>query len=407
MSWIDKVQQDLVIITGDGKEYIPKWLNASFSTEYNFTEFTFIDVSGSLVKKKKPLGKRYNIELYFDGENHLDTCLAFVKSVDDENAILIEHPYYGRLNVQATGLFIDHREGNVSKITGTVIESLEETPISNVLKLTPDDIPEMFNQVAESSAAALNQVPAPEDITRMSQDNLNAYKKGVPIISDSLDFDKYYNAFNTANTYINTATATPILAMQTVIGALQLPAQFNQSLKLRLKMLYDTADTLRNNVVGLVKVSAKQIYAIQQGTLISSMCFAASTPQSGDYFSANRVLEVIEQISQRYAAFIQDLDTLQSSNVENTLGFVANANQMIDINNLVSITLGNLYQIALGSKSERVFICRKDTNIILLAHQLYGLSPDDSTIDELMNNNDLSIDELVQIPKGRTIKYYV
>lgn len=63
--------------------------------------------------------------------------------------------------------------------------------------------------------------------------------------------------------------------------------------------------------------------------------------------------------------------------------------------------------IANGSKQERIIYLAEDTNIIVLTHKLYGLLPDDSTIDEFLRNNpDISDSELLGLEKGRRIVYY-
>lgn len=86
---------------------------------------------------------------------------------------------------------------------------------------------------------------------------------------------------------------------------------------------------------------------------------------------------------------------------------MADPSVLTKLNQLVNITLPNLLNIALDARSERYIITNKDTNAILLTHQLYGLDDNDANLEELIENNQLAMDELIQINKGRKIIYYV
>lgn len=412
MSWLDRVQKDMRITTGDGRQWAKKeglaWMNAAYSQEYLYAEHNWIDVDGSYIDRKKSLGTRYKIELHFQGANHIETARSFWASTKDNRPWLIEHPLYDLLTVQPTSLEFDNGDDklNTTKITGTVIETLQDAPF-NFLKTTPDDVPEMFKQVAESAEVAVTEIPDATDINRMAADNTKAYKKGLPIITDAIDYSSYTNAFNTASTYINTATATPLFAMRAAISAMQLPGQFKASVDNRLKVLFSTFDDLRANIFGLITVAAKQIFSVQQAACLSGMCIAAATPIKGDYLTKDQVFDKINQLSGKFSQFVEDLDSLQGAVIGNPTSFVADDTMMHDLSQLVNITLGNLYIIALGAKQERIFTCDRSTNVILLAHRFLGLQADDKTIDELIDINNISFAELLEVQKGRKITYYV
>jgi hypothetical protein len=80
---------------------------------------------------------------------------------------------------------------------------------------------------------------------------------------------------------------------------------------------------------------------------------------------------------------------------------------MNDLTNLINFTLSNLFNIALGAKQERFVFLETDSNVILLAHRFYGLVPDDSTIDELIEQNEIGLTEILNIKAGRKIIYFI
>lgn len=406
MSWIDDIKNKLIITTGDGKSYSPLWKNASKGIDYNTAEFNFPDLPGSLVKKSEPMGRKFPLELYFSGEDHLTMASAFEKSANDKRPWTIEHPFYGSIIVQVMSLNFDNSELNVSKITGTVIETIvEDNP-----KTTSDPIDLIkVNKVSldEKLELALTATPSPTDVNTMSLNNSRAFKLSVPIITVPEEFEEYVNFFNQANSAIISATASPLLAMRTTIAAITYPAKFTATVKSRIDVLTSTFNELRSNIEGITSVPSKQVYQNLAGTAVSSLCLAAATPLLGDYTNRNSVLRVVDELMSIYNQYMEDLDLLQTDNGGNTTSYIPDAAGLISLNSLFNNTISSLFGIALNSKSERTVITEKDTNIILLTHRFYGLDPSDNNIDEMIENNNLGLNQLLQIKKGTKIVYYI
>lgn len=409
MSWLDKVKNGMTIVTGDDERYTPDWLNASFKTEYRHSLLEFIDVQGTYVDRRNRIGIKYNMEIYFQGADHIDIAKKFRESTDNNREPwLIEHPMYDIITVQPIALDYDNSQGNVTKITGTVIETIQNVN-SNFLGTLPIDEIEILNsQTTDLAVNSITETPGPEDVNSMAAANSNTFKKGVRIIeSASGDYEAYYDAFNTAATFINSATATPLLAMNSLIRVIQMPGLFAAEVKQRIGVLTGTFDDLRQIIFGQVTVASKQIYSAQQIGSVAAMCLAAASPLPSDYKNADEVLEVLDKISGRYSQLVTDLDSLQTSNAGGPLSFVIDAELILSLDRLVKVTVTNLFTIALNSRTERTFICDQDTNWITLTHKLYGLDAIDANINELMNNNKFTLDEILQIPKGRKIVYYI
>ena len=120
MSWIENAKKDFTIImqTKHGNiTYTPNWLNARRSIDYNIAEFNFKNVAGTLVKRSQPMGVRYDIEIYFQGEDNLIKAQDFLDSAADPRAWTVSHPMYGQLYVQPIGLGFDDSNLNATKIT--------------------------------------------------------------------------------------------------------------------------------------------------------------------------------------------------------------------------------------------------------------------------------------------------
>lgn len=408
MSWIEQVQRGITITTGDGESYQPSYLNASFQTEYQTSVFEFIGVDGSLVKKTTKIGTRYNLEIYFQGADHLDVVKKFIRSCSDKRAWTVDHPLYDILTVQVPSLNCDDAFYDPSKITGTMIETIKDGE-ENIFLIPIDQIEPLFFEANEKYVNSLTATVQPADITQLNNDNNGAYRRGVPVLPQGLpeQFEQFTNIFNTASTYIDTATATPLLMMRAVMGVITAPSQFLISAQTRVKLLQDTMDSLRANILGFITVSSKQLFQNKSGACMGALCVATGTPLGADYANATTILEVIDILSARRAQYIADLDSLQSDNGGNTTSFIPDASALIAVNDLVNVTIAALYSLSLSARSERSIVCETETNWIVLAHRLYGLDNTDVNINSLIDQNQSTREEYLQLEKGRRVVYYV
>ncbi len=411
MSWIEQVQRGITITTGDGETYQPSYLNASFQTEYQSSTFEFIGVDGSLVKKTTKIGTRYNLEIYFQGTDHLDVVKKFIRSCSDKRPWTVDHPLYDILTVQVPSLNCDDAFYDPSKITGTMIETLPDGE-AMVFVIPIDQIPLTFADVTAKYTDALTETPQPQDITQLNNDNVGVYKRGVPVIPGPEEFETFTNLFSTASSYIDTATATPLLMMSAVMRVITAPSQFLISTQTRVKLLQDTMDNLRANILGFLTVSSKQLFQNKQGACLGALCVAAGSPLGADYKNAVTILSVIDVISARRAQYIADLDSLQTATGGDVTSFVPDAAALIAMNDLVNTTIAALYSLSLSARSERSIVCEKDTNWIVLAHRLYGLDQADANVNDLIEQNASPLDinlceEHLQVDKGRRVVYYI
>lgn len=409
MSWLDKIQSDFIITCGDGRSYTPSWLNAVKDKEYNISTFEFRNLAGTLVYRGQPKGRRYEVDLYFQGDDHLTTAEAFERSADNPGAWTVEHPFYGRLTVQPSGLRFDNSAYNVTRITGVLLETItDEAPQANVD--AGDQLAEDSANVDEALAQsyATEVQPTVSDVNDMTDNALNNYNEGKKSISNTLDAESYYNAFNNANTAITQATSEPLAAMRAIQSLINAPALFADNVRNRLNTLANQFDVLRDTLDSIAGRSQKKLYENNAGTLISAMVLTTVTNTTdADYNNRGKVLEVIDTLVDNYNTYITDLDGLQSLNGGNPDSYIPDAGSITALGTMVSFAVSYLFTISAGTRQERSITLDADTNITVLAHRLYGLQPDDSTINELVESNDIGLNELLQLQKGRQIIYYV
>ncbi len=406
MSWIERISNPLIVKTGDSKSYTILWKNATRSREYNVAEFEFPEVDGTLVKRSRPKGMRYNIEFYFQGEDNIDNAEAFKVSADDSRAWTLSHPLYDNIIVQPLNLVFDNTAHNVTKVTGTVVETITEdrpkTSQDPVDKIAADKI---ALDEAFATSFANDVQPNTVDKINLSSNVASAYNLGKKKVKLTVDAEAYFNAFNTANAAILDATSEPLAAMRAIQTVLNSPGYFADSVQNRISVLSDQVEALRVGIPGVLTTAAKRIFENNIASMISSMLYASSTPETDDYENRNDVVSVIETLIDNYNQYVTDLDSLQTENGGELDSYIPDADSFRSLNLLLNFTVSNLFTIALGSKQERSIILEDDSNVVLLTHRFYKL--DDTTLEKFINTNQIGINEMLQIRKGRMIKYYV
>lgn len=404
MSWIEQINTDFKITTGDTSQYYPKWFNAKSGKVFNLSEFNFKGVTGTLADRRLPQGRTFPVEIVFDGPECLTIAAAFSKSADNPKAWTIEHPIYGQIVVQPKSLELDNSDLNVSRFFVQLIETIG-TKALNTGVSAPDKIvadAAVTQQKFTDTLAAEIPVPPVSTLQAMT-DKVNALYDSISAsIADEADFTAFTNAYNQANTLIS-ATEYDVTALVAQIQAVAyFPSGFVGSVYNRLTLLATQFVRLFDSVV---TPQNKRLYENNAGTTVLAMCVASVTDT--DYITRTNVLDAVTVIVDTYNEYIANLDTIQTPNGGDLDSYIPDADSITDLTDLVRYTVASLFDIATSAKQERTMYAAEDTNVILLAFQLYGLLADDSTIDTLIADNDIGIEEILQIEKGRRIVYNV
>jgi len=408
MSWIEKIKEGMRISTGDGEVYEPLYVLSSKSIDYNVAEFNFPNVNGTLVKVGNKRGTRHNLQIIFQGEDHLDISESFEKSCEDKRPWTISHPFYGRLFVQKTSLTFNPQGLNTTVITGEFIET-----ISQDYPRTSVDPKDFANQqvidtnTLNSESFANGAELGPSDVNELGNDidDINS-STGTPDLSEDAS-NNYINSFNETKNKILDAAGEPLLAANSMIDYISSVARFEIPVAIRLQLLLDQFNKLSLNIALLVTPTEKKKYETLAGAVFTSMSQAAINPITQDYQQIDEVTAAIDQIVLVNNQFITNLNSLQTINGGNTNSYVPNYTFANNLSILVNFVLSQLFIIAIGAQQKRVVTLMEDSNVILLTHKYYGLEADDATIENFISQNNIGISEIINIEKGREIIYYV
>lgn len=404
MSWIERIKNELTITCGDGKQFTPNYLNPKKSIKYNLAQFNFPNIAGTLVKRKAPQGTVFPVEFYFQGEEHLETAKAFEESARDPRPWKLSHPYYGDLIVQPASLEFDNAQHNVTKVSGTVLETTEkvrptavESPVEKVMnaKVETDAI------VAEAYANTV--VPISSDIIEMELQNETLFAQAQALSTGDIGAE-YFNAFNTASSAIAQATNAPLAAMRRIQSMITAPSLFAASVRDRINLLTSQFETMVATVANLTTPNQKRQFQAAGGTMMTTMAQAAV---NGNYATTTDALGVMASIADNFNSYIVSIDQLQTVNASTPESYVPDLNAIMAVENLTNTAISNLFNIALNSQQERFVFIPYDSNPVILTHQFYGLDNADENLQRFIETNNLGLNELINITAGTRIVYYV
>lgn len=402
MDWEDRIKNNIFSIkTGDGELYFPLFKqNTDSEREYNTSTFEFIKVYGTLVDRKMPQGRKFTLVFYFEGASCITMSDKFENSCDDPRPWKVNHPYYGYITGQCMSIKRDDASMNVTEITVPFYETIElDYPFVNYSP--KDNTREKHKKVLDSFGSIDlpydETIDVPKNVDRVYQ--IQAEMQGLP---DSNTYSDFQNAMNTALKAIDKTTSAPLEAFRTIQNFLDLPATYERAVIARVGSFLNVFYRLKTSIETL---SDKKNFEALGGSLISSMSLAMVLPIVGDYFLMADVFRMTDKLKEVYNDYLETLDGLQVSIYDVNNAYAPNPESQANLQSLVSYTLANLYALSFETKRERIVYVDKKTNVILLTHRYLGLDVNDENIDIFIKTNDIKLNELFSIEKGREIRY--
>lgn len=408
MSWLQKVEKGISITTGDGQTYTPEYFITPKSTDFNIAEFNFPNVEGTLVKRGTVKGAKHNFVFVFQGENHLDVTFNFEKSAKDNRPWKIEHPFYGILRVHPASLTYDSTGINITRVTGEFIETILDT--FPQVSLNPKEFINIkaSSTIEKSNVNTSNKLEVDSKLKKLLNKLTNLiYDANNTITNIQEEAGEYMNIFNNALAQIETIQSNLDSAIRTISNVVYYPSRFVASLKLKLEGFQESFDKLEEIFKQPINTNNKNTYEFFGTAIISSAVSTIAVSEESDFETTKDVINTIDIILTLQNSFITKLDNLQNDTIGDEDAYIPDYDSLNEMNILVNFAIANLLNIATNSKQERTFYLEEDSNAILLTHRLYGLDEDDENLVKFMNQNNIILNEIIEIKKGRKIVYFV
>lgn len=414
MAWNDRIRE-AAYTSPSGSRITFDYENVRKTVNKKTTGFEFPDADGTFVQDLGHSGRRYPLRVFFWGDDYDQQADAFELALLERGTGRLEHPIYGTVDVVPFGT-ITRRDDlktaanqAVLEITlwetiGLVYPTSQSDPASGVLAAVDD-----YNAAASAEFEDVTNLDSAVDSATFKNDYqalLDSASSGLQAIADTQDdVRKQFDAINDSiNQGIDILIAQPLtLAFQTT-QLIQSPARALSNIEARLTAYGDLANSIITGEGAVVTPStdASSSNKFHTNDLYASTYVTGSVVSvvNNQFTTKTEALEAADAILTQ----LDDVINWRDDNFQ-SLGEVDTGSAYQQLQEAVALTAGFLVEISFSLKQERSIILNRNRTIIDLAAELYG-SVDDQ-LDFLISSNNLTGSEILELPKGREIVYYV
>ncbi len=372
------------------------------------TAFDFPDADGTYIQDLGVTSRRYPIRLFFWGSDHDTEALAFEEALALTGIGTLEHPMYGVVKVVPFGEI--RRRDELKTAANQTIIDVRFFETTGVL------FPINTNDIEGTIQATLLEYNINTSANFMENLSLDSALESVNLKSDYLvslagastlltsvadaqdDTRIQFNAIlDSITTSIDSLVAEPLtLAAQTAL-LIQTPALAAAPIGERLAAYTALITAVLSSGVSTENANTfynRDLYAM---TYVSGVVVAVMNNQfetkTAALLAAEAVLSLFESVALWRDDNFQALDSIDTGEAYQSL------------QEATALAAGFLVEISFTLKQEKSRILTRDRTVVDIVAEFYG-SVDDN-LDEFINANDLSGDEIVTLPMGRKVVYYV
>ena len=395
------------------------------------TAFEFPGLDGAYVQDNGRGPILYPLRCYFSGATHDLEATAFEAALLEKGTGTLEHPFYGTIrDVVAVGS-LKRRDDLKSAANQTIVE-VEFWPTFRAVYPTNQANPESeiaaalegFDVAAAQgfeALADLDTVAKQAGLTDSIRGFLREISQALGTVSDATASvnREFRDIESTVNLGVDTFVGQPLQLAAQIVDLTLAPSCALTGIQSRLDGYAALAERIMESAAGspaaallpgvvLGERTSALTNAFHSADLVAMSAVAGAANSCAEHIFSHRpealaaaqtVLELFDTVvGWRDAVF----DAFRTAGLPINQVDTGGAYQaLLD---LISLIAGYLVQISFSLIPERRIVLARSCTIIDLAGELYG-SVDDK-LDELINSNELTGDELLELPAGREIVYY-
>lgn len=414
MSWNDRLREAAYNSPG-GVRQLFDFEDVSRSTEKRTAAFNFPDANGTYIQDLGNAGSQYPIRAFFWGDDYDTEAAAFEALLLEKGVGKLEHPVYGTVDVVPFGAIT--RRDDLKTAANQAIVEVTFWETTGLIYPTSQNDPgsDVAVAVEEFNAAAAQELDDALDLdTQIERITFkNSYQNLIAVAADGLQAvadtqdsvrQTFESIVSSIDLGIDTLVSDPLsLAFQTTL-LIQAPSQAAASIGARLSAYQDLALALISGDGALVTPGydsreangfyTSNLFAMSYvtGSVLSTLNNQFETKPDA-LEAASNVLDLFDQMAAWRDANFESLSAIDTGASYQKL------------QEAVSLTVGFLVYLSFSLKQERRVVLDRARTIIDLAAELYGSI--DENLDFLISSNGLTGSEILELPRGREIVYYV
>lgn len=413
MSWEDRLKEAIYTSPG-GTEFQFTYENVSEENVKNTVAYTFPDADGSFVQDLGKQGRKYPLRCIFHGENYDIEALSFVNGLLEKGIGQLQHPIYGSIDVVPFGAIT--RRDDLKSGAGVAFIDVVFFETNNLLFPTSQDDPEsdvldaiedynkaarfVYNETTSLKTTSEQAVARPNFKKKLEQSRATIRQIAEKTPSVLNTFDGIYDSIINS---LDTLLGDPLtLASQTLL-MLEKPADSVSSIKDKLDSYEFVLSQILNQANALLGLDSENSNNFHADDLFASTYVVGSVKSA-----VNTTFEIKTDALNAADIILTQMDELTVWRDDNyaSLEEIDTGESYDELFNAVSILAGFLVEISFTLKQEKVFFLDRSRNFIELTFELYG-DVDDETLNFFINTNNLTGSQIIELPIGQKIVYYV
>lgn len=414
MTWQDRLKEG-AYIAPSGARYVFAYEDLSRSFDKKTSSHDFPSAIGTYVQDNGRTGRKYPLTAFFSGANCDTEADAFENALAETGRGKLEHPIYGTVDVVPFGTVTRSDALKSAANQSTVEVTFWETiplvyPIpqsdpqsiiteavqqfSQALGLDVADKLDIFDPlvVAQFKDRVIAQINTVKTILGKVTEIKTQVEDGVTkvlALTDSI----VTATTETADAVRSTITET----VSSVMELVALPSQVKEDIKSKISSYKEMLENILSPIFPTEDEGDLLSTGVLAETIVASLAVnmveSELSSQGEATSAADELLGVFDEVV-----------TWQEDTSEK-LGVLSTGESYQKLQESIALTAGYLVQISFTLKKERKIVLTRDRTIIDLAAELYGEV--DTILDFFINSNEFTGSEIIELPKGREVLYYV
>ena len=413
MSWKDRIAP-ASYTSPSGLEITFLYEDVSRKFARHTAAYDFPDVDGSFIQDLGRSGRRFPLSIFFAGPDYDIEANKFDGMLEEQGVGTLTHPMYGPTPFKVVPFGSITRTdrlktaGNQAKFEVTFYETNGLLFPSEVASPGDDtreavgiflaESPKNFSEglVIESPVEKLAVTGA----YRGALDKIKAGLKSVAAVQANIE-QEFNRITKAINSDIDTLVGTPLtLASQMVVLA-QLPARSIALISDRLTAYSSLLTSLTGRIYSQGGDKVDQNKFVNDDFMAANMLTGSVTSVLENSFSYKvDALSAADTV----VSMCDEWNTWRDTNLQ-SLDVIDTGADYAQVSKACALAAGFLVQISFSLKQERVTTLERAETILNLEARLYRTV--DENFDFLVQSNELVGQEILEVPKGRRIVYYV
>lgn len=402
MSWQDRIRQ--AAYTGpDGIRHVFGFDDVAREASKKTSAYAAPDAPGVSVQDRGESSRRLPLTVYFNGDDHDTQADAFFESLLVPGQGILEHPRYGRANVVPFG-DIRQRDRLVTEAAQTSVEVTFWVVRSGNYPTdqtdSPSEIGAAIQAATDASAdkAAAIAPTTPSDVVSYAG-QFEALRETVARVIEPMTRTNAaaWSRFRQINDAINDATeivlGDPLTQAYQVAALVQLPAMLAITAREKINGYTD----IMNAIVAIISPTAPD-FAARSVWVDATMSAATTAVLAGGYDNKPEAIAAVDSLLAMFDAWTEWRDLSRKQTEQ--------GDTFQNMQNAVVRCAGYTVTASFTLRTERRVILDQDAALVPLCAELTG-SVSNESIEAFVNDNRLTGREILEIPKGREIVYYV